>query len=84
MFRQWEVRKRDFGKQEIEINTVYDTILEIVSVKYRQPLDRKDTLREWMQLLKSSAAPLEGFMMAKVKDEYIAVMKGFKNQKGFP
>lgn len=84
VFRQWEVRKRDFGKQETEINTVYDTILETVSVKYRQPLDRKDTLREWMQLLKSSAAPSEGFMMAKVKDEYIAVMKGFKNQKAFP
>ncbi|KAH6976667.1 hypothetical protein EDB80DRAFT_737416 [Ilyonectria destructans] len=84
VFRQWEVRKRDFGKQETEINTVYDTILETVSTKYRQPLDRKDTLREWMQLLKSSAAPSEGFMMAKVKDEYIAVMKGFKNQKAFP
>lgn len=41
VFRQWETRKRDYTRQEVEVNAAYDTILETVSAKLKEPLDRQ-------------------------------------------
>ncbi|GJN66059.1 hypothetical protein PLICBS_010146 [Purpureocillium lilacinum] len=82
-FRQWEFRQRQYSKQETEVSEAYTTVLESVSDKLREPLDRQETLRSWMQLLKATAAPSEGYMLAKVKDQYNMVMKSFKGQKTF-
>ncbi len=82
-FRQWEFRQRQYSKQETEVSEAYTTVLESVSDKLREPLDRQETLRSWMQLLKATAAPSEGYMLAKMKDQYNAVMKSFKGQKMF-
>lgn len=82
-FRQWEFRQRQYSKQETEVSEAYTTVLESVSDKLREPLDRQETLRSWMQLLKATAAPSEGYMLAKMKDQYNVVLKSFKGQKTF-